>query len=65
MRQQTKRNNKGTEVIQRPTGEDWDVEKWPGLKTRLARIRIAKKGSSNAYLQSKCNGRLNELLDLT
>ncbi|KAI5093331.1 potassium voltage-gated channel subfamily D member 3 precursor, partial [Silurus meridionalis] len=34
-------------------------------KTRLARIRIAKKGSSNAYLQSKRNGRLNELLDLT
>ncbi|XP_062842468.1 potassium voltage-gated channel subfamily D member 3-like [Trichomycterus rosablanca] len=34
-------------------------------KTRLARIRIAKKGSSNAYLQSKHNGRLNELLDLT
>ncbi|KAK3512337.1 hypothetical protein QTP70_005806 [Hemibagrus guttatus] len=34
-------------------------------KTRLARIRIAKKGSSSAYLQSKRNGRLNELLDLT
>ncbi|KAL7843363.1 hypothetical protein AOLI_G00248750, partial [Acnodon oligacanthus] len=34
-------------------------------KARLARIRIAKKGSSNAYLQSKRNGLLNELLDLT
>ncbi|XP_026879862.2 potassium voltage-gated channel subfamily D member 3-like isoform X2 [Electrophorus electricus] len=34
-------------------------------KARLARIRIAKKGSSNAYLQSKRNGLLSELLDLT
>ncbi|XP_031423507.1 potassium voltage-gated channel subfamily D member 3 isoform X2 [Clupea harengus] len=34
-------------------------------KARLARIRIAKKGSSNAYLQTKRNGLLNELLDLT
>ncbi|XP_063071821.1 potassium voltage-gated channel subfamily D member 3-like [Engraulis encrasicolus] len=34
-------------------------------KARLARIRIAKKGSSGAYLQSKRNGLLNELLDLT
>ncbi|KAL2090777.1 hypothetical protein ACEWY4_013040 [Coilia grayii] len=34
-------------------------------KARLARIRIAKKESSSAYLQSKRNGLLNELLDLT
>ncbi|KAG5274762.1 hypothetical protein AALO_G00139850 [Alosa alosa] len=34
-------------------------------KARLARIRIAKKGSSTAYLQTKRNGLLNELLDLT
>ncbi|XP_041442335.1 potassium voltage-gated channel subfamily D member 2-like isoform X1 [Xenopus laevis] len=31
-------------------------------KTRLARIRIAKSGSANAYLQSKRNGLLNEKL---
>ncbi|XP_015258020.1 PREDICTED: potassium voltage-gated channel subfamily D member 3-like isoform X1 [Cyprinodon variegatus] len=34
-------------------------------KTRLARIRIAKSGSANAFLQSKHNGLLNELLELT
>ncbi|XP_028854247.1 potassium voltage-gated channel subfamily D member 3-like [Denticeps clupeoides] len=34
-------------------------------KSRMTRIRIAKKGSSNAYLQSKHNGLMNELLDLT
>ncbi|XP_051957001.1 potassium voltage-gated channel subfamily D member 3-like [Xyrauchen texanus] len=34
-------------------------------KARLARIRIAKMGSSNAYLQSKRNGLFDELLDLT
>ncbi|XP_055041170.1 A-type voltage-gated potassium channel KCND3 isoform X3 [Misgurnus anguillicaudatus] len=34
-------------------------------KARLARIRIAKMGSSNAYLQSKRNGLINQLLDLT
>ncbi|XP_051532298.1 potassium voltage-gated channel subfamily D member 3-like isoform X2 [Myxocyprinus asiaticus] len=34
-------------------------------KARLSRIRIAKMGSSNAYLQSKRNGLFNELLDLT
>ncbi|XP_042263102.1 potassium voltage-gated channel subfamily D member 3-like isoform X1 [Thunnus albacares] len=34
-------------------------------KARLARIRIAKSGSSNAFLQSKHNGLLNELLELT
>ncbi|KAM4613366.1 A-type voltage-gated potassium channel KCND3-like [Polymixia lowei] len=34
-------------------------------KARLARIRIAKTGSSNAFLQSKRNGLLNELLELT
>lgn len=37
----------------------------PTQKARLARIRIAKMGSSNAYLQSKRNGLFNELLDLT
>ncbi|KAE8615941.1 hypothetical protein XENTR_v10008668 [Xenopus tropicalis] len=31
-------------------------------KTRLARIRLAKSGSANAYLQSKRNGLLNEAL---
>ncbi|KAG8439817.1 hypothetical protein GDO86_005835 [Hymenochirus boettgeri] len=31
-------------------------------KTRLTRIRIAKSGSANAYLQSKRNGLLNEVL---
>ncbi|XP_072308686.1 A-type voltage-gated potassium channel KCND3-like isoform X2 [Eucyclogobius newberryi] len=34
-------------------------------KTRLTRIRIAKSGSANAFLQSKRNGLLNELLELT
>ncbi|KAM9408096.1 A-type voltage-gated potassium channel KCND3-like [Pholidichthys leucotaenia] len=34
-------------------------------KARLARIRIAKSGSANAFLQSKRNGLLNELLELT
>ncbi|KAI7795327.1 putative potassium voltage-gated channel subfamily D member 3-like, partial [Triplophysa rosa] len=34
-------------------------------KARLSRIRIAKMGSSNAYLQSKRNGLFNELLYLT
>ncbi|XP_030633120.1 potassium voltage-gated channel subfamily D member 3-like isoform X2 [Chanos chanos] len=34
-------------------------------KARLARIRIAKTCSSNAYLQRKRNGLLSELLDLT
>ncbi|XP_036008125.1 potassium voltage-gated channel subfamily D member 3 isoform X2 [Fundulus heteroclitus] len=34
-------------------------------KTRLARIKIAKSGSANAFLQSKHNGLLNELLELT
>ncbi|XP_065505595.1 potassium voltage-gated channel subfamily D member 3 isoform X2 [Caloenas nicobarica] len=34
-------------------------------KARLARIRVAKTGSSNAYLQSKRNGLLNEALELT
>ncbi|XP_029907966.1 potassium voltage-gated channel subfamily D member 3-like [Myripristis murdjan] len=34
-------------------------------KARLSRIRIAKAGSSNAFLQSKRNGLLNELLELT
>ncbi|XP_022625326.1 potassium voltage-gated channel subfamily D member 3-like [Seriola dumerili] len=33
-------------------------------KARLARIRIAKSGSANAFLQSKRNGVLNELLEL-
>ncbi|ELR49126.1 Potassium voltage-gated channel subfamily D member 3, partial [Bos mutus] len=31
---------------------------------RLARIRVAKTGSSNAYLHSKRNGLLNEALEL-
>ncbi|XP_036388228.1 potassium voltage-gated channel subfamily D member 3-like isoform X2 [Megalops cyprinoides] len=34
-------------------------------KARLARIRIAKTGSSNAFLHSKRNGLFNELLELT
>ncbi|XP_030585901.1 potassium voltage-gated channel subfamily D member 3-like isoform X1 [Archocentrus centrarchus] len=34
-------------------------------KARLARIRIAKSGSASAFLQSKHNGLLNELLELT
>lgn len=34
-------------------------------KARLARIRVAKTGSSNAYLHSKRNGLLNEALELT
>ncbi|XP_056130257.1 potassium voltage-gated channel subfamily D member 3-like [Lampris incognitus] len=34
-------------------------------KARLARIRITKTGSSNAFLQSKRNGLLNDLLELT
>uniref|UniRef100_A0A3P9L3Z1 Potassium voltage-gated channel subfamily D member 3 n=1 Tax=Oryzias latipes TaxID=8090 RepID=A0A3P9L3Z1_ORYLA len=34
-------------------------------KTRMARIRIAKSGSANAFLQSKRNGLLSELLELT
>ncbi|XP_053171000.1 potassium voltage-gated channel subfamily D member 3-like [Scomber japonicus] len=34
-------------------------------KARLARIKIAKSGNANAFLQSKHNGLLNELLELT
>ncbi|KAM9859542.1 A-type voltage-gated potassium channel KCND3-like isoform 1-T1 [Aulostomus maculatus] len=34
-------------------------------KARLARIRIAKSGSASAFLLSKRNGLLNELLELT
>ncbi|XP_069547110.1 A-type voltage-gated potassium channel KCND3-like isoform X1 [Brachyistius frenatus] len=34
-------------------------------KTRLARIKIAKSGSANAFLHNKRNGLLNELLELT
>ncbi|XP_034776369.2 potassium voltage-gated channel subfamily D member 3-like [Acipenser ruthenus] len=34
-------------------------------KTRLARIRVAKCGSSNAFLHSKQNGLLSEPLELT
>ncbi|XP_061114762.1 potassium voltage-gated channel subfamily D member 3 [Conger conger] len=34
-------------------------------KARLARIRISKAGSSNAFLHSKRNGLLNEGLELT
>ncbi|XP_070795926.1 A-type voltage-gated potassium channel KCND3 isoform X2 [Pituophis catenifer annectens] len=34
-------------------------------KARLARIRVAKTGSSHAYLHSKRNGLLNEALELT
>ncbi|KAF7666678.1 hypothetical protein LDENG_00096910 [Lucifuga dentata] len=34
-------------------------------KARLTRIRIAKTGNANAFLQSKCKGLLNELLELT
>ncbi|XP_034549936.1 potassium voltage-gated channel subfamily D member 3-like [Notolabrus celidotus] len=34
-------------------------------KARLARIRISKSGSANAFMQSKRNGMLNELLELT
>lgn len=36
----------------------------PSQKARLARIRVAKTGSSNAYLHSKRNGLLNEALEL-
>ncbi|XP_060545708.1 potassium voltage-gated channel subfamily D member 3 isoform X2 [Pantherophis guttatus] len=34
-------------------------------KARLARIRVAKTGTSHAYLHSKRNGLLNEALELT
>ncbi|XP_074498135.1 A-type voltage-gated potassium channel KCND3-like isoform X2 [Sebastes fasciatus] len=34
-------------------------------KARLARIRISKSGSANAFMHSKRNGLLNELLELT
>ncbi|XP_054473551.1 potassium voltage-gated channel subfamily D member 3-like isoform X2 [Anoplopoma fimbria] len=34
-------------------------------KARLARIRISKSGSANAFLHSKRNGLLNELMELT
>ncbi|XP_034021981.1 potassium voltage-gated channel subfamily D member 3-like isoform X1 [Thalassophryne amazonica] len=34
-------------------------------KARLARIRIAKSGSANAFLQSKRNGLINKLMELT
>ncbi|XP_045884379.1 potassium voltage-gated channel subfamily D member 3-like isoform X2 [Micropterus dolomieu] len=34
-------------------------------KARLARIRISKSGSGNTFLQSKHNGLLNDLLELT
>ncbi|XP_069832630.1 A-type voltage-gated potassium channel KCND2 isoform X2 [Dendropsophus ebraccatus] len=33
-------------------------------KARLARIRVAKSGSANAYLQSKRNGLINETLQV-
>ncbi|KAM8973628.1 A-type voltage-gated potassium channel KCND2 isoform 2-T2 [Pelodytes ibericus] len=34
-------------------------------KARLARIRVAKSGSANAYLQSKRNGLISELFQVT
>lgn len=34
-------------------------------KARLARIRISKSSSANAFIQSKRNGLLTELLELT
>lgn len=34
-------------------------------KARLARIRISKSSSANAFIQSKRNGVLSELLELT
>ncbi|CAB1418712.1 unnamed protein product [Pleuronectes platessa] len=34
-------------------------------KARLARIRVAKSSSANAFIQSKRNGLINELLELT
>lgn len=34
-------------------------------KARLARIRISKSSSANAFIHSKRNGLLNELLELT
>ncbi|XP_060899265.1 potassium voltage-gated channel subfamily D member 3-like isoform X2 [Labrus mixtus] len=34
-------------------------------KARLARIRISKSGSANAFIHNKRNGLLNELLELT
>lgn len=34
-------------------------------KARLARMRISKTGSSNAFLHSKRNGMLNQALELT
>lgn len=34
-------------------------------KARLARIRISKTGSSNAFLHSKRNGLFNEALEFT
>lgn len=34
-------------------------------KARLARIRISKSNSANAFMQSKRKGLLNELLELT
>ncbi|CAD7693217.1 unnamed protein product [Nyctereutes procyonoides] len=37
---------------------------WYTIKARLARIRVAKTGSSNAYLHSKRNGLLTEALEL-
>uniref|UniRef100_A0A3Q3LUK5 A-type voltage-gated potassium channel KCND1 n=1 Tax=Mastacembelus armatus TaxID=205130 RepID=A0A3Q3LUK5_9TELE len=42
-----------------------DKRRTQKVKPRLARIRIAKSGSANAFLLSKRNGLLNELLELT
>ncbi|MED6236173.1 hypothetical protein ATANTOWER_005322 [Ataeniobius toweri] len=38
---------------------------FPLQKARLARIRLSKTGSSNAFLHSKRNGLFNEALELT
>ncbi|KAG8132007.1 hypothetical protein E2320_009898 [Naja naja] len=44
---------------------NYNDSKRVSIKARLARIRVAKTGSSNAYLHSKRNGLLNEALELT
>ena len=52
--------NKGCDI-----GTDWQVVSCSLQKARLARIRISKTGSSNAFLHSKRNGLFNEALELT
>ncbi|KAI4824156.1 hypothetical protein KUCAC02_012694, partial [Chaenocephalus aceratus] len=63
--QKVQKRDRGDEEGQRKRGSR-EGEKGGKLeKARLARIRIAKTGTSNAFLHSKRNGLFNEALEFT